>query len=613
MDKKERTLWISGSFFIPILLSVIFAVSANLLHFKQLAGLLGRPFTSLCIFLFPIIFCLLFIWRYKQWEFRVIKLKDGGVVHASLRRILNEYIVYSLVSFLSVAFFFYSQVLEQTDNLLLIFLICMGVMMTAYAPFYFGMLVRMYRYLYRIGFPVSFEKTGWNQSAVTAVVLVVVGVFITTTFFVYIISQTIGNAITLYDVWQRALVVAVVVGIPLVMLFLMIRQFYFQQLKHKQSQLHSMHLLLEKLYGNLELTDSFLEDVVETVGQVIGACETILTISTEDGVERRIASTEQCRGQHTTFGSAEEFSILEVPIHTDGRVVGRFHLHNKIGALQFTKEDEEMMQSFSRAFSVALQNSHYIKELKKERKIAQEAANLKSNILSTMSHELRTPLNSIIGYSDIVVTVLEGSIPDKQMMNIKRIKESGKHLLGVINDILDLSKMEAGQMSVVSEPVQLGALLQFCMHNAESLRAAKPIDLVIVGERDIWIRSDEQKLKQIIMNLVSNAIKFTEQGSVIIHVSRQAEDVIIAVEDTGIGISLEHRDAIFQPFKQIDGSLARKYKGTGLGLSIVSRLVSLLGGTIRVESEEGYGSRFIVHLCNVFYEPQKKSREEVWG
>lgn len=300
-----------------------------------------------------------------------------------------------------------------------------------------------------------------------------------------------------------------------------------------------------------------------------------------------------------------------MPIYIESGVAGRFYLHNKMGALQFTKEDEEMMQSFSRAFSVALQNSHYIKELKKERKIAQEAANLKSNILSTMSHELRTPLNSIIGYSDIVVTVLEGSIPDKQLTNIKRIKESGKHLLGVINDILDLSKMEAGRMSAVSEPVQLRALLQFCIHNAESLRAAKPIDLMITGEQDIWIQSDEQKLKQIIMNLVSNAIKFTEEGSVIIHVERQENDVVITVEDTGIGIPPEHCETIFQPFQQIDGSLARRYKGTGLGLSIVARLVSLLGGTIRVESQAGCGSRFIVHLCNVFYEQQKKSREEV--
>ncbi|MBN6187714.1 GAF domain-containing sensor histidine kinase [Aneurinibacillus sp. BA2021] len=609
MNKKEKALWIGASFFMPILLSVIFAVTANLLHFKQLISFFSWPF-AVFFLLFPLFFFLLFQWRYKRWKRDVLTLKDSGKVHASLRRILNEYILYSLVSFLSLAFFFSSRALGEKDDHLLIFLICMGVMMTVYAPFYFGMLVRMYRYLYRIGFPVAFEKTGWNQSAATAVVLVVVGVFITTTFFVYVISQTIGSDITLYDVWQRAVVVAIVVGIPLVMLFFMIRQFYFQQLKHKQSQLHSIHLLLEKLYGNLDLTDSFLEDVVETVGQVIGSSETILSLI-EDGKERQIVCMQPYGRQSAAWSASEEFSILEVPIYIESGVAGRFYLHNKMGALQFTKEDEEMMQSFSRAFSVALQNSHYIKELKKERKIAQEAANLKSNILSTMSHELRTPLNSIIGYSDIVVTVLEGSIPDKQLTNIKRIKESGKHLLGVINDILDLSKMEAGRMSAVSEPVQLRALLQFCIHNAESLRAAKPIDLMITGEQDIWIQSDEQKLKQIIMNLVSNAIKFTEEGSVIIHVERQENDVVITVEDTGIGIPPEHCETIFQPFQQIDGSLARRYKGTGLGLSIVARLVSLLGGTIRVESQAGCGSRFIVHLCNVFYEQQKKSREEV--
>ncbi|WP_246147365.1 sensor histidine kinase, partial [Aneurinibacillus danicus] len=200
-----------------------------------------------------------------------------------------------------------------------------------------------------------------------------------------------------------------------------------------------------------------------------------------------------------------------------------------------------------------------------------------------------------------VIDVLEGSVPEKQVNNIKRIKESGKHLLAVINDILDLSKMEAGRMALVIEPVYIQSLLRFCMHNAESLRGDKPILLRIEGETDIWIQSDEQKLKQIVMNLVSNAIKFTEQGFVTVRLTRDETDILIAVEDTGIGISPEHHAMIFEPFKQIDGSLARKYKGTGLGLSVTARLVSLLNGTISVESEQGKGSCFTVRLANVFH------------
>lgn len=157
MNKKEKALWIGASFFMPILLSVIFAVTANLLHFKQLISFFSWPF-AVFFLLFPLFFFLLFQWRYKRWKRDVLTLKDSGKVHASLRRILNEYILYSLVSFLSLAFFFSSRALGEKDDHLLIFLICMGVMMTVYAPFYFGMLVRMYRYLYRIGFPVAFEK-----------------------------------------------------------------------------------------------------------------------------------------------------------------------------------------------------------------------------------------------------------------------------------------------------------------------------------------------------------------------------------------------------------------------------------------------------------------------
>ncbi|WP_286884127.1 GAF domain-containing sensor histidine kinase [Aneurinibacillus sp. UBA3580] len=601
MRKKTMVLWISASFLVPILLSVVFALSVNLLHMYQLAGLLQKPFLGLFTVLFSVFFCALVMQRFDKWLIDVSKQKENGLVQASLRRILYEYVVYSIVSFLFLAFLFFYQVVDGKKDMIFIVFICIGVIMTTYAPFYFGILMQVQRDLYRNGFPIQFEKVGWNQSAVTAVIMAFLGIFITTTLFVYIISKTIGNAITLYDVWQRALVVIVVVGVPLVMLILMIRRFYLQQLKYRQQQLHSLHLLLEKLYGSLELTDGFLEDMVATVGQVIGARKVTLTIILNEGKEKRIISSNKYADTSLISEHEGSDSFLEVPVVIGKREVGRFSLIDKVGAFRFTKEDEEMMMSFSRAFAVALQNSHYIEELKKERRIAQEAANLKSQILSTMSHELRTPLNAIIGYSDIVIDVLEGSVPEKQVNNIKRIKESGKHLLAVINDILDLSKMEAGRMALVIEPVYIQSLLRFCMHNAESLRGDKPILLRIEGETDIWIQSDEQKLKQIVMNLVSNAIKFTEQGFVTVRLTRDETDILIAVEDTGIGISPEHHAMIFEPFKQIDGSLARKYKGTGLGLSVTARLVSLLNGTISVESEQGKGSCFTVRLANVFH------------
>ncbi|MCP1356276.1 sensor histidine kinase [Aneurinibacillus migulanus] len=602
MRKKQMVLWISAGFLVPILLSAIFALSADLLHLYQLKNLLRKPSLEVFIIVSPAFFCSLFMLRYHKWLRVVEKQQESGLIHVSFRRILHEYMMHSMLSFFLLSFLVTYWGNGRQEDIVLIFLICMGVMITAYAPFYFGLLVRIYDYLYRLGFSVQFRNAGWNQGAVMAVGMAIIGIFVTTTLFVYIISKTIGSAITLYDAWERAFIISIVVGVPLIMLILMIRQFYSHLLQHKHSQLLSLHLLLEKLYGNLELTDMFLEDMVATVKQVIGADVVTLVIHAKREGKERIFPAGYYREGESVKEYTEECSSMRVPIFIDGQTAGYFCLRDKVGALRFTREDGEIMRSFSRAFSMVLQNSHYIEELKKERQVAQEAAGLKSQILSTMSHELRTPLNAIIGYSDIVIDVLRGSVPDKQITNVKRINESGRHLLGVINDILDLSKMEAGQMNATIEPVHMRTLLQFCMHNAENLCGERPIVFSIEGETDIWIRSDEQKLKQIIMNLVSNAVKFTERGSIIVRLSRRARDVIIEVEDTGVGILQEHQTAIFEPFKQIDGSLARKYKGTGLGLSIAARLVSLLGGSICVESEKGQGSRFSIHLSDVFHE-----------
>jgi signal transduction histidine kinase len=605
MKRKQMIVWVAASFLTPILLSVIFALSVNLLHIQHFADLWRRPFLNSLLILFPVFSCFLFVKRLEKWVHEVSYQKESGLVQASLQRILYECIILSAISFLLLAFLLSYQLFARKEDILYIFFICTGVMMTTYAPFYFGIIVLMNRHLYRNGFPVQLEQASWKQSAATPVTLALFGVFITTTLFVYMISKTIGTAITLYDVLQRALVVSVIIGVPLVMLIFMIHQFYFQQLQHKQKQLRSLHFLLEKLYSNLELNDLFLEDVVATVGHVIGAKYAALAIFSEEGTVQRFITSGW---KQKDFPYPEMSSFLGVPIMIGERTVGSFYITEKIGAMQFTEEDKELVTSFSRAFAVALQNSYYIDELKKERKTAQEAANLKSQILSTMSHELRTPLNAIIGYSDILLDVLQESISEKQMMNLERIKESSLHLLGVINDILDLSKMEAGQMKPSIAPIHLRTLLQFCMYNAESLRGNKPIEFRLEGDTEVWVQSDEQKVKQIMMNLLSNAIKFTDQGEIVIRVKKIKRDIYLSVEDTGIGILPEHQALIFRPFKQIDGSLARKYKGTGLGLSIVERLVSLLNGTIQVESEFGKGSCFTVRLMDVVDDSTHKDK-----
>jgi signal transduction histidine kinase len=627
--KKKLLVWLFASFITPILLSLLFVLSANLLHAGQLYQLVSSPFDLCIVILLPLFFFSLVVLRVNKSFKEVNRKRDAADIRKEIKKLSGQLVVWSTFFFLLFSFFLSYRMFDKQTETIFTFLICLGVVMTAYSPFYFGILVQVHHYLYRNGFSAYKDLNTWSRSTAISVLFALSGTFMTTTLFVYTISKTFGTAITLYDVFQRALIVSVIVGVPLTMLILMIRRFYFQQLKQKQHQLRSFHELSEKLYGTLEITDEFLRDIVLTVKKVIGAQYAALALFTEekkierfipvgwDGApgihypegkgllgylrhEKKPMRTSSISNHPASAGFPEGHpameSFLGVPIIVNDVIIGSFYLTEKTGALRFTKEDEEMVVDFSRSLAIAIQNCRYVEELKEERKAAQEAAALKSQILSTMSHELRTPLNAIIGYSDIVIDVLKGSVPEKQMTNIERIKESGKHLLALINDILDLSKMESGYMKTNCQMVSLRSLLQFCIHNASGLIENKPVALRVIGNDDVWLFSDEQKLKQIIMNLLSNAIKFTEKGEVTIHILDRADSLLLRIQDTGIGISLENQLLIFEPFKQIDGSLSRRYNGTGLGLPIVQRLVHLLGGTIRIESEIGEGSSFIVEL-----------------
>jgi len=213
--------------------------------------------------------------------------------------------------------------------------------------------------------------------------------------------------------------------------------------------------------------------------------------------------------------------------------------------------------------------------------------------LANMSHELRTPLNAIIGFCRLVMRRSKDVLPARQYENLEKILLSAEHLLTLINDILDLSKIEAGRMEIHTVRFQLEALITGCLQTVEPLIKSERLRLKQVIESDLpWLSTDQDKVKQILMNLLSNAVKFTAEGSITITVRHQDGVSTIAVTDTGIGIPAEALAHIFEEFHQGDSRTTRQYGGTGLGLAISRRLAQLLGGDITVQSTVGVGSTF---------------------
>lgn len=246
-----------------------------------------------------------------------------------------------------------------------------------------------------------------------------------------------------------------------------------------------------------------------------------------------------------------------------------------------------------------------LNELAVAKERAEAADRLKSSFLATMSHELRTPLNSIIGFTGIILQGIVGPLNDEQKKQLNMVRGSAQHLLSLINDVLDISKIEAGQLQVADENYNLRQTIEKAVESARPLADKKGLELACSISPEIGnITGDRRRVEQILLNLISNAIKFTEKGSVKIECEPEDGKVNIRVIDTGIGIRTEDTETIFKAFRQIDSGITRKYEGTGLGLSICKRLVELMGGKIWVTSVLGSGSTFGFNL------PEERRRYE---
>lgn len=239
------------------------------------------------------------------------------------------------------------------------------------------------------------------------------------------------------------------------------------------------------------------------------------------------------------------------------------------------------------------------RKLVEARERAESADRLKSAFLASMSHELRTPLNSIIGFTGILLQGMAGPLSAEQASQLRMVQASGRHLLALINDVLDLSKIEAGELVLESAPFDPRSAVQNAVDTVRPLAESK--GLALRAEHtdlpDTWY-GDRRRMEQILLNLLNNAIKFTDEGEVGIRAAALPEDpgMRITVSDSGVGISAENMAKIFKPFQQIDSGLSRQHEGTGLGLDICRRLVTLMGGEIEVQSSPGEGSSFTLVL-----------------
>jgi signal transduction histidine kinase len=285
-------------------------------------------------------------------------------------------------------------------------------------------------------------------------------------------------------------------------------------------------------------------------------------------------------------------SVLAVPVLRGGQIIGAMVVRRKTPG-EFTDEVKEFMETFASQSALAVFNARVFRELERKTAELQVASQHKSDFLASMSHELRTPLNAIIGFSDVLLERMFGELNERQDEYLHDILNSGKHLLELLNEILDLSKVEAGRMELELSVFSLRGTIEHAIALVRERAALHGIAVTLEMDPSLdLIETDELRFKQVMLNLLSNAVKFTPNGGrVAVRAVRTGQRLAVTVTDSGIGIRLEDRERIFESFQQGQRSPSRE-EGTGLGLTLCRRIVTLMGGTMSLQTEVGVGSTF---------------------
>jgi signal transduction histidine kinase len=297
-------------------------------------------------------------------------------------------------------------------------------------------------------------------------------------------------------------------------------------------------------------------------------------------------------------------AVLALPLLREGRVYGALTLSRRNPG-GFAPEVVELLQTVAEQSTLAIQNARLFREIEQKGRELQLASQHKSQFLANMSHELRTPLNAILGYTELIIDGIYGEMPDTIREVMERVQKSGRHLLDLINDVLDLSKIEAGQLSLALTDYSFPDMVHTVTNSMEALAAEKGLNLTVDIEANLPIAlGDERRIAQVLLNLVGNAIKFTEEGHLRIGASKANGKFLVSVTDTGPGIASSDQERIFEEFQQVDSSSTRSKGGTGLGLAIARRIVEMHGGELWVESALGKGSTFYFSI------PMRTERQE---
>jgi GAF domain-containing protein len=353
---------------------------------------------------------------------------------------------------------------------------------------------------------------------------------------------------------------------------------------------------------NLRASHRMEEEVVEGLraarvrlgeGATGRAATTRTPVQIPDILDQREFTGTRARPLITRLGYR---SLLSVPLLREQQIMGGLTVWRRQTG-EFKAEVVNLLQTFATQSALAIHNARLFREIEEKGHQLELASKYKSQFLASMSHELRTPMNAVLGYTRMLLMNVYGELPEKVKDVHQRIDKSGRHLLGLINDVLDFSKIEAGQLVLTINPYSIKDVIQAVVTSTQSLATEKNLALRITAPPDLpAVSGDERRISQVLLNLVGNAIKFTDAGEVRIDAAATDGALEVSVSDTGPGISPADQEHIFEEFRQAEGSVAQRKGGTGLGLAIAKKIVELHGGKIWVESEVGKGSTFTFSL-----------------